>query len=173
MAKTKRRKVSAKGRSGKRNPTRRRSTAKRRHAPRSSNPFGQSTTVIVKTGFGVVLGVSAAKLLPRQYPAQWTASPMMSILSTGVTAGVLAWLAQRFIKGPIADGVLWGGAAQTINVAVNAFAPPSIGQYVTLGDFVNGGFPLPQGPVRLPLAAAPMEAPNGSQVNIGAFGRAW
>ena len=171
MAKPKRR-VSAK-RAGKRNPTRRRSTKRRTsHRPRSSNPFGQSTTTIVKTGFGVILGVSGAKLLPRQYPATWTGSPMLSILSTGVTAAALAWLAARFIRGPIADGVLWGGAAQTINVAVNAFAPPSISQY-GLGDFVNGGFPLPQGPVRFITAPGPDMAPNGSQVNVGAFGRAW
>jgi hypothetical protein len=172
MAKPKRR-VSAK-RSGKRNPTRRRS-AKRRtsnHRRRSSNPFGQSTTTILKTGVGVIIGVSAAKLLPRNYPATWTGSAMMSIFSTGVTAAALAWLAARFIKGPIADGVLWGGAAQTINVAVNAFAPASVAQY-GLGDFVAGGFPLPQGPVRYALQAAPMLAPNGSQVNVGAFGRAW
>ncbi len=172
MAKPKRR-VSAK-RSGKRNPTRRRSTKRRasHHRPRSSNPFGQSTTTILKTGAGVFIGVSAAKLLPRNYPATMTGTPTMSILSTALTAGVLAWLAAKFIRGPIADGVLWGGAAQTINVAVNAFAPASVSQY-GLGDFVAGGFPLPNGPVRYALAAAPMEAPNGSQVNVGAFGRAW
>lgn len=176
--KHKRRRAKA-GHSGKRrrNPTRRRAAARRNtHRARSRNPFGQSTTTIVETGFGVILGVSGSKLIPRQYPAQWTSSPTMSILSTGITAGILAWAAAKFIRGPIATGVLMGGAAQTLNVAINAFAPPSIGQYVTLGgmgDFVNGGFPLPQGPVRMPLAASPYEAPNGSQVNVGAFGRAW
>jgi hypothetical protein len=126
----------------------------------------------MKTGLGVIAGVSGSKLIPRNYPATWTGTPMLSILSTGITAGILAWVANRFARGPFADGVLWGGAAQTINVAVNAFAPPSISQY-GLGDFVPGGFPLPNGPVRYALASAPAEAPNGSQVNVGAFGRAW
>ncbi len=172
MAKTKR-KVAAK-RARKSNPTRRRSARRSRshRSRRMSNPFGQSTSTIVKTGLGVIAGVSGSKLLPRNYPATWTGTPMLSILSTGVTAGILAWVANRFARGPFADGVLWGGAAQTINVAVNAFAPPSISQY-GLGDFVPGGFPLPNGPVRYAIASAPAEAPNGSQVNVGAFGRAW
>ena len=172
MAKPKRR-VSAKRSAKRKNPTRRRSVKGTSHRPRGSrNPFGHSTGDIAKTGFGVIIGVSGTKLIPRNFPASMTGSPTMSIVSTALTAGVLAWLANRFAKGPIANGVLWGGAAQVINVAVNAFAPPSISQY-GLGDFVAGGFPLPQGSVRLPLAAAPMAAPNGSQVNVGAFGSAW
>lgn len=171
MAKTKR-KVAAK-RARKSNPTRRRSARRSvSHRSRRSNPFGQSTSVIMKTSLGVIAGVSGSKLIPRNYPATWTGTPLLSIVSTGITAGILAWVANRFARGPFADGVLWGGAAQTINVAVNAFAPPSIAQY-GLGDFVPGGFPLPNGPVRYAIAAAPAEAPNGSQVNVGAFGRAW
>lgn len=172
MAKPKRR-VSAK-RAGKRNPTRRRTGKRNSHRPRGSrNPFGQPSATIAKTGFGILLGVGGAKILPRSYPANMTATPMMSIVSTAITAGILAWVAQKFIPGAIANGVLYGGAAQTLNVAINAFAPPSLSQYTSLGDFVAGGFPLPQGPVRYALAAAPMEAPNGSQVNVGAFGKAW
>jgi len=175
VAKTKR-KVSAKRSGVKKNPTRRRVGwgKKSQHGgQRRSNPFGHGYVDLAKRGLGVIIGVSGCKLIPRNYPTTWTATPSMSILSTGVTAGLLAWAAGRFIRGPIADGILLGGVAQTLNVALNAFAPPSILQYATLGDFTPGGFPLPQGPVRYALSSSPMEAPNGSQVNVGAFGRAW
>jgi hypothetical protein len=63
-----------------------------------------------------------------------------------------------------------------VNVAINAWAPP-LQQYSGLGDFVAGGFPLPQGPVRSPMQLGPGMAPNGAEVNVGAFGtaftRAW
>ena len=174
MAKTKRR-VSAKGRSGKQNPTRRRSVARRNHRPRGSrNPMDSS---LLKKGFGVFIGFSAAKKVPPMLGASMNSSPMMSLLSTAITAGVIAWAAKKFIPGPIAEGVLWGGVGGVINVAWNSWAPASIAGYAGVGDFVNGGFPLPQGPVRFPMVAAPDQAPNGSQVNLSAFygsgGRAW
>jgi hypothetical protein len=174
MAKHKR-KVSAKGRSGKRNPTRRRSTTKgrRMHRPRSRNPFGEGTGVLMKKGFGVFLGFSAAKKVPPMLGPSMNSSPGMSLLSTAITAGVLAWVAKRFIPGPIAEGVLWGGVGGVINVAWNAWAPASISGYAGVGDFVPGGFPLPQGPVRYVTSAAPDMTPSGQQAQLGAFGRAW
>jgi hypothetical protein len=166
-----RRKVSAKGRSGKRNPTRRRSVARRNHRPRGSrNPMDSG---LLKKGFGVFIGFSAAKKVPPMLGASMNSSPMMSLLSTAITAGVVAWAAKKFVPGPFAEGALWGGVGGVINMAWNAWAPASIAGYAGVGDFVNGGFPLPQGPVRFPIAAAPQLAPNGSQVNVGAFGRAW
>jgi len=166
-----RRKVSAKGRSGKRrNPTRRRSVARRRGHHRSRNPIIATSTL--KTGFGVFIGFSAAKKIPPMFGPQMNSSPMMTLLSTAITAGVVAWAAQRFVPGPFADGALWGGVGGVINVAWNAWAPPSIASYAGVGDFVAGGFPLPQGPVRSPLAL-PGLAPNGSQVDVGAFGQAF
>jgi hypothetical protein len=175
VAAKRRRKVSAKGRSGKRNPTRRRSTvrARRMHRPRSRNPFGEGSSALLKKGFGVFIGFSAAKKLPPMLGAQMNSSPGMSLLSTAITAGVLAWAAKKFIPGPIAEGVLWGGTAGVINVAWNAWAPASIAGYAGVGDFVAGGFPLPQGPVRYVTAAAPDMTPSGQQAQLGAFGRAW
>lgn len=175
MAKAKRR-VSAKGRSGKRrNPTRRRSVAKRNgHIRHHRNPFGETTPQLIKDGFGVFLGFSAGKKIPPMFGPGMNSSPMMTLLSTGLTAGLMAWAANSVAAlRPLARGVLWGGTAAVINVAWNAWAPPSIAGYAGVGDFVSGGFPLPQGPVRYALSSAPMEAPNGSQVNVGAFGRAW
>jgi hypothetical protein len=168
-----RRKASARGRSGKRNPTRRAYRRKSNHRPRSRNPFGEGTSVLMKKGFGVFLGFSAAKKVPPMLGASMNSSPGMSLLSTAITAGVLAWAAKKFIPGPIAEGVLWGGVGGVINVAWNAWAPPSIAGYAGVGDFVNGSFPLPQGPVRFPMVAAPSTTPTGSPVNLSAFGRAW
>ena len=168
-----RRKASARGRSGKRNPTRRAYRRKSNHRPRSRNPFGEGTSVLMKKGFGVFLGFSAAKKVPPMLGASMNSSPGMSLLSTAITAGVLAWAAKKFIPGPIAEGVLWGGVGGVINVAWNAWAPASIAGYAGVGDFVNGSFPLPQGPVRFPMVAAPSMTPTGSAVNLSAFGRAW
>ena len=174
MAKTKRR-VSAKGRSGKRNPTRLRSVAKRNHRPRSRNPIGVSSET-VKSIVGAAVGFSVGKKIPPLFGPTMNSSPMMSLLSTGLTAAVLAWAARKFVPA-YANGVLIGGGMAVLNVAWNAWAPSSIAGYSGLGDFVNGGFPLPQGPVRFPMVAAPDQAPNGSQVNLSAFygsgGRAW
>ena len=170
VAKTKR-KASAKGRSRKSNPTRRRTTRRRsNHRPRSRNPMDSS---LLKKGAGVFLGFSAAKKVPPMLGASMNSSPMMSLLSTAITAGVATWIAKKFIPGPIAEGVLWGGVGGVINQAWNSFAPSSIVGYAGVGDFVNGRFPLPQGPVRFPMVAAPAMTPTGSQVNVGAFGSAW
>lgn len=172
------RKATAHRSSGKRrNPTRRtyrRRVARRGGGHRSRNPFGETTPQLLKDGFGVFLGFSGGKKIPPMFGPSMNSSPMMSLLSTAITAGLMAWAANSvgFLR-PFARGVLWGGTAAVINVAWNAWAPASISGYAGVGDFVPGGFPLPQGPVRYALSAAPMEAPNGSQVNIGAFGRAW
>src|SRR5271165_6380496 len=124
MAKAKR-KVSAKSRSAKRrNPTRRRSTATRpAHRPRKRNPFGEGSTVLLKKGFGVFIGFSAAKKVPPMLGASMNSSAGMSLLSTAITAGVFAWAAKKFIPGPIAEGVLWGGVGGVINMAWNTWAP--------------------------------------------------
>jgi len=172
-AKKHRRKASAHRHSGKRrNPTRRRGVARRgrRTSHRHSNPMVSGHTV--KQVIGAAVGFSIAKKVPPMFGPSMNSSPLMSLLSTGITAGIVAWAARKFAPG-YADGALIGGGMAVLNVAWNAWAPPSIAGYSALGDFVPGGFPLPQGPVRYALASAPMEAPNGSQVNVGAFGRAW
>lgn len=182
MAK-RRRKVSAKGRSGKRNPTRRRRVARKgNHRPRGSrNPFGQTSTQLLKKGAGVFIGFSIGKNVPPMLGASANSSPTMTLLTTAITAGVAAYLARKFSPGDLAEGVLWGGVGATINMAWNAWAPASITGFGIgvsgMGDFVRGGFPLPQGPVRFPqqrsLPSGGAATPTGSQVNVGAFGRAW
>lgn len=183
MAKTKR-KASAKGRSGKQNPTRNRRhhhvKHHRRHH-RSRNPFGQSTMSLAKTSFGALVGFSLAKKLPPMLGPQANSSPTVSMLTTAAVAGLVTWAAKKVpgLPNDISNGILIGGGMAVVNMLWNAYAPAYLpgyaqyGSYIGVGDFVPGGFPLPNGPVRLPIAAAPMQAPNGSQVNIGAFGRAW
>ena len=131
---------------------------------------------LLKKGAGVFIGFSAAKKVPPMLGASMNSSPMMSLLTTAITAGVAAWAFKKFMPGAVAEGVLWGGVGGVINQAWNSFAPSSIVGYAGVGDFVRGGFPLPQGPVRYPMALpapAPPMTPTGSQVNVGAFGRAW
>lgn len=169
VAKTKR-KASAKGRSRKSNPTRRRRVARKGNHRARRNPMDSS---LLKKGAGVFIGFSAAKKIPPMLGASMNSSPMMSLLSTAITAGVVAWVTKKFIPGPIAEGALWGGVGGVINQAWNSFAPSSIVGYAGVGDFVQGRFPLPQGPVRYPMVAAPAMTPTGSQVNVGAFGHPW
>jgi hypothetical protein len=174
VAAKKRRKVSAKGRSGKRNPTRRRSYAKTRrmHRPRTSrNPLGVSTSEI-KWVLGGAIGFTAGKKIPPLFGPSMNSSPMMSLLSTGIVAGVMTWAAKKFAPA-YATGVFIGSGMAVLNVAINAWAPASLQQYSALGDFVSGGFPLPQGPVRYVTSAAPDMTPSGQQAQLGAFGRAW
>ena len=168
-----RRKVSAKGRSGKRrNPTRHRRVARRGGTHRTHrNPVISSTAV--KGIIGAAVGFSVAKKVPPMFGAQMNSGPMMTLLSTALTTAAVVWAAKRFAPA-YADGALIGGGMAVLNVAWNAWAPPSIAGYSALGDFVAGGFPLPQGPVRLPIAAGNGLAPNGSQVNIdAAYPAAW
>jgi hypothetical protein len=169
MAK-RRRKVSAKGRSRKSNPTRRRRVARRSNHRARRNPM--DSTLLMK-GAGVFIGFSAAKKVPPMLGASMNSSPMMTLLSTAITAAVFAYGAKKLKPGPLAEGILWGGVGGVINQAWNTWAPSSIVGYAGVGDFVNGRFPLPVGPVRMPMVAAPSLTPTGSQVNVGAFGRAW
>lgn len=171
MAKA-RRKVSAKGRSRKSNPTRRRRVARRSNHRRRGSRNPMDSALLMK-GAGVFIGFSAAKKIPPMLGASMNSSPMMTLLSTAITAGVFAFAAKKLKPGPLAEGVLWGGVGGVINMAWNAWAPASIAGYAGVGDFVNGRFPLPQGPVRYPMVAAPAMTPTGSSVNVGAFGRAW
>ncbi len=171
MAKTKRR-ASAKGRSGKRNPTRRRRAARRsNHRPRSRNPIGVSSST-VRGVVGAAVGFSIGKKVPPMFGPSMNSSPMMTLLSTALTAAAVAWAARKFAPS-FADGALIGGGMAVVNVAWNAWAPASIQGYSALGDFTPGGFPLPQGPVRYVTSGAPSQTPTGSQVNVGAFGSAW
>lgn len=184
MAKTKRR-ASAAGRSGKRNPTRRAANRKHYHHRRKSHhrrrrnpallPAG-SPMAWVQKGFGVFIGFSAAKKFPPMLGPSMNSSPYMTLLATLVTASLTSFVAHKFAPPAFAEGVMWGGLGGAFNMAWNTWAPASVSGYWPgvngMGDFVPGGFPLPQGPVRY-VTAAPGVAPNGAQVNVGAFGRAW
>ena len=117
-----RRRASAKGRSGKRrNPTRRRRhvTHRRHHA---RNPMGVSQST-VRGVVGAAVGFSICKKVPPMFGTGMNSSPMMSLLSTGITAAVVAWAAKRFAPG-FAEGALIGGGMAVLNVAWNAWRRP-------------------------------------------------
>ncbi len=181
MAKTKRR-ASAKRRSSgyKRNPTRRRRSVarrngRRRSTHRSRNPLEAG---LLKKGFGVFLGFSAVKKFSPMLGASMNSSPTMSLLSAGITAAVLAWGTKKFIPGPIAEGVMWGGVGAVVNQAWNSFAPSQVtGIWPGIGDFVQARQPwiLPNAIVGTPggMIAAPGMTPTGQDVNMGAWAPAW
>ncbi len=184
MAKTRRR-AHAKSNSGRKNPTRRRRVARKTNHKHSTrrNPFGQSTMSLVKKGAGVFVGFSIGKNVPPMLGTTANSSPGMTLLTTIITGGIAAWAAKKFAPADFAEGVLWGAAGAVVNMGWNTWAPTFItgftGPYLGvsgLRDFVPGGFPLPQVPVRRMVAAAPAATPAmpaGSGANMGAWGRSW
>lgn len=172
-------------------PRRRRNTSHRRRrrnpvygrARRRRNPvlFGQSMSSLNtgKTVVGVLVGVTAAKMIPPMLPGNLTASTPMKILVTGAVAfaaGMLARKAGSTMSG-FADGIVIGGLAQTVSIALNAFLP-SIGSQIGLqgvrrpgmGMLVPGGFPMPQNPVNV-AALMPPPAMSAAAAGMGRFGR--
>lgn len=172
-------------------PRRRRNTSHRRRrrnpvygrARRRRNPvlFGQSMSPLNtgKTVVGVLVGVTAAKMIPPMLPGNLTASTPMKILVTGAVAfaaGMLARKAGSTMSG-FADGIVIGGLAQTVSIALNAFLP-SIGSQIGLqgvrrpgmGMLVPGGFPMPQNPVNV-AALMPPPAMSAAAAGMGRFGR--
>jgi len=172
-------------------PRRRRNTSHRRRrrnpvygrGRRRRNPvlFGQSMSPLNtgKTVVGVLVGVTAAKMIPPMLPGNLTASTPMKILVTGAVAfaaGMLARKAGSTMSG-FADGIVIGGLAQTVSIALNAFLP-SIGSQIGLqgvrrpgmGMLVPGGFPMPQNPVNV-AALMPPPAMSAAAAGMGRFGR--
>ena len=172
--------VSPRRRANRRHGRRRYANPRRRNAGRRRNPvlFGQSMSPMNtgKTVLGVLVGVTAAKMIPPMLPASLTSSTPMRILVTGAVAfasGMLARKAGSAVSG-FADGIVIGGLAQTVSIALNAFLP-SIGSQIGLsgrpgmGDLVPGGFPIPQNPVNV---AALMPPPAMATAGVkGVFGR--
>lgn len=172
---------------------RRRNTSHRRRRSARRNPaygrrrrrnpvlFGQSMSSLNtgKTVVGVLVGVTAAKMIPPMLPGNLTASTPMKILVTGAVAfaaGMLARKAGSTMSG-FADGIVIGGLAQTVSIALNAFLP-SIGSQIGLqgvrrpgmGMLVPGGFPMPQNPVNV-AALMPPPAMSAAAAGMGRFGR--
>lgn len=163
---------------------RRRSNPKRRvsyrRARRNPSVFGsrlgsgQTLSMVA----GVLVGVTAAKVIPGMLPAQLTASPIMRLIVTGASAYVASLLSGKVFSGQFSDAVFLGGLAQTGSIALNTFVP-SIGARVGLnggmGDLVPGTFPVPQNPIRgyVPPPAPPATARTSMNGLSRAFGAAF
>ena len=97
---------------------------------------------------------------------------------SGISAVVGAWAGSK-VSPAFGQGMLMGGMIQTVSIALNAFLPTAYGTiapYATLGDLMNGGFTVPQNPLRLPPPPPPPAvAPAGSQarMNMNGLARAY
>lgn len=133
---------------------------------------------MVEKGFGVLIGVTAAKMIPTFLPASFISSPIMRILATGASAYLASMLVGK-VRANIQDAVLLGGFAQTVSVALNSFLP-SIGSQIGLngyragmGDFVAGSFAVPQNPIVFPAPPMPAQARIPMNGLARAFGSAF
>jgi hypothetical protein len=151
---------------------RRHRSYRRRRNPNFSQIFNKSTATVVG---GVLLGVAASKFLPTLVPASLSmgGSNVARIAITGVAAWGASMLAAKFGSAQLAEGVLYGGLAQTASVALNTFLPGfKIGTVPValngMGELMPGSFSVPQNPLR--MAAPPAQARvqmNGLQRAFG------
>lgn len=130
---------------------------------------------MVKAGVGILIGVTAAKLLPKYIPASVASSvgsgSIMAIAISGVSAFVTGWVLKKYADPTLGEYALYGGIAQTISVALNAFLP-SVGGTFSLGDLVNGNFVVPQNPIRMGMMPAPMASAPMAR-GMAAYGSAY
>jgi hypothetical protein len=144
-------------------------TARRMRRYSSRNPFGTTGKQMFEIGGGILVGVAATKYIPTLIPS--SVSSMVgggtfgAVLMTGAGAFAAGWLAQKFIPGSFAQGVFYGGIAQTISSLLNAIAPPQLSGALALsgvGDIIpTQGFTVPNPSVRAPLMMAAPAAGGG------------
>ncbi len=146
----------------------------KRPTKRNPSVFGHSGGKDLATiGAGIVVGVSAAKLVPPMFDSilgDMATSLPAKVIITGVTAFAVGALAKKFVPGVLGDAIIAGGLAQTVSMALNGLLPATFPgrSYVTLsggrgvGAFVPspGQLTLPWNPVGSPsdLSAATVAA---------------
>ena len=131
-----------------------------------SRPFSADGLKIVAGG---LLGVAAAKFIPKILPASLTSSlgNFGSILTTAISAYAASFVAEKALGDKVGSAVLFGGLMQTGSVALNMFIPGfAVGGVPLalsgLGDFVPGQFVVPQNPLR----QIPVTPPPSSKANV-------
>ena len=134
--------------------------------------FGKNALEMVGGG---LVGLAAAKFIPTMIPgvSTFTGSNIGRVVVSGIAAVVGGWLGSK-VSPQFGQGVLFGGMIQTVSIALNAFLPTAyapLAPYTTLGDLMNGGFSIPQNPLRAPypgIAPPPPPAapPTGSQARV-------
>lgn len=151
---------------------RRRRVGNRRHR-RNPALFGRSAPKdLLKMVGGGLVGVTAAKMIPRYIPSSLTSSfgsgGFMAVIISGASAWAAGFLASKIDK-EFGEAVLFGGLMQTGSVALNTFLPSFGGQF-SLGDLVNGNFVVPQNPI---MAGNPMAVSSASARGMSAYGPAY
>lgn len=137
---------------------RRRMVNGRHHRRRSSrNPFhGGGSRDMVIAGGGILAGVALTKIIPNYIPSSLSSSIGSGGIMSVIVSAASAWLggfALSKVNTEFGRFALYGGIAQTISVALNAFVPSLAGPF-SLGDLINGQFPVPQNPIRAAAAVA-------------------
>lgn len=139
------------------NPRRRRRVAsyrRRNPAMFGSKPFSGAGAQLV---LGGLLGVAGTKFVARMIPAGLSsfAGTFGPVINNAVGALVIGWVAGKAAKGPFGDAVLFGGMMQVGSTLINTLVPnlrladiPLALSGRGMGEFVPGGFVVPQNPVR-------------------------
>jgi len=128
----------------------RRRNSGRRHNHRSRNPMATSISLqrpakVITAAVGVLIGVAATRAIVSALPATITGSNLYSTLAAAAVAIGLWWIGSM-VSPEFGAAAGLGGIAEAGSVALNSFLP-SVGSYVSLGDFVPGKFVVPQNPV--------------------------
>lgn len=121
----------------------------RRHH-RSRNPMARSISLarpaqVITAAVGVLIGVAATRAIVSALPSTVTSSNLYSTLAA-VAVAVGIWWIGSMVSPEFGAAAGLGGIAEAGSVALNSFLP-SVGSYVSLGDFVPGKFVVPQNPI--------------------------
>jgi hypothetical protein len=138
--------------------------------------FGKNSMELVGGG---IAGLVVTKFIPTLLPASITGGIASSnfgrVVLSGVSAVVAGYLGTK-VSPTFGQGVLFGGMIQTASIALNAFFPSVYSQLnPSLGELMPAQFAVPQNPLRLPPAPAPMPAQARATMNglARAFGPAF
>lgn len=151
------------------NPRRRRAVYSRRRRNPSFMGTNVTSGAMLQMVAGGLVGVTAAKMIPRLLPAGLRTGNFMNVIATLASAVAAGMLTTRFVNANIGSAVLFGGLMQTGSVALNAFIPGLGGQF-SLGELMAGGFPVPQNPIRAGIAAP---VANSARVTMSGLTRAY
>ena len=157
-----------------RNPRRRVTRRRRNPDVFGSRPLSGGGIKLIAGG---LVGVAAAKFLPRLIPSSITATMgnFGGVVATGISAYVASIAAGKFLGPQMGQAVLFGGLMQTGSVILNMVLPGFAVAGIPLalggglGELMPGSFVVPQNPLRLP---APM-APANARVNLNGLSRAF
>lgn len=174
VVRTRRRRISAKGR-------RRSNPSRRRHSSRR-NPqlFGKSLNAgeMLKQVLGGLAGVTIARIVPAALPLGGISSNPIGRAVLSAASGYAAGMLARSFAPDLEGAVMFGGFMYAGATLINSFMP---GIGVSLGDFVPSANLLPYNGIRSASAAkiaaqtaianASSKAPGGSRMTMSGINR--